>query len=347
MQRMSFRPALTLAFAFAAAALLAGCALVQPLPREVPHSPDGQRSALLERIGRDQAALDALGLTLAQRRDYDWARAQCFVQHAYSELHGRDADGFTAAALTQAEALIASLQAQRAGESTALINHRERMRPDLWRVAERTRGNLCARATAGCLEVQLVRAGHEYRTMGWRHATSYFAIAEDMAQQAEREAASCPPPAPPLAPFVPPPPAAAVAPPAPTPELRRGTLTLGADVLFRFNRFTADQVLVAGRRQLDEAAERLKSVQLVSVRVIGHTDPEGSEAYNERLSRQRAETIKALLVARGVPADMVATEGRGERETVVSCDRTRLRGDALNACNQPNRRVVIEFAYRP
>ena len=333
-----------------AAALLAGCAAIGGIPRDVPPAADGQRSALLERIGRDQSALDALGLTMAQRNNVDWARAQCFVQHAYSELHGRDAHGFTVAALTQAEALIDSLKAGRAGAPTALINHRERMRNDLWRVAERTRGNSCAAATAGCLEVQLVRAGHEYHTMGWRHATSYFAIAEDMAQQAEREAASCPPPPPPLAPYVPPPappPAAALpVPPPPPATIQRGTLTLGADVLFRFDRAGADQVLVEGRRQLDEAAERLKSVQLDSVRVIGHTDPEGSDDYNERLSRQRAETVKALLVARGLPADKISIEGRGEREPVVSCDRARLRGEKLNACNQPNRRVVIEFAYR-
>ncbi len=45
-------------------------------------------------------------------------------------------------------------------------------------------------------------------------------------------------------------------------------------------------------------------------------------------------------------ADKISIEGQGEREPVVSCDRARLRGEKLNACNQPNRRVVIEFAYR-
>lgn len=332
--------ALLCPLACAAALLLTACAL----PRDVPSVPDGQRNALLERFGRDQAVLDSLGRVPPIRAGYDWSRAQCFVRHGYSELHENDRYGFTEAALTQAEGLLASLQAGRAGAPTELINHRERMRPDLWAMAERTRSNSCAAATAGCLEVQLVRAGHEYHTMGWRHATSYFAIAEDMAQQATREAAGCPPPLPPLTPFVAPPPPPP--PPPATPEVRRSTLTLGADVLFRFNRHSADQVLVEGRRQLDDAADKLKAVDLVSVRVIGHTDPEGSAAYNERLSLQRAETIKALLVTRGVPADKIGIEGRGKREPVVSCDRRKLQGEKLNACNQPNRRVVIEFAYR-
>jgi outer membrane protein OmpA-like peptidoglycan-associated protein len=333
--------ALLCPLACAAALMLTACAL----PRDVPSTPDGQRNALLERFGRDQAVLDSLARVPSVRASHDWSRAQCFVRHAYSELHGRDAAGFTPAALTQAEALLASIQAGRPGGPTELINHRERMRPDLWAVAERTRSNSCAAATAGCLEVQLVRAGHEYHTMGWRHATSYFAIAEDMADQASREAASCAPPPAPLTPSVAPPSPTPPPPPA-TPEVRRSTLTLGADVLFRFNRHGADQVLLEGRRQLDDAADKIKAVDLVSVRVIGHTDPEGSAAYNERLSLQRAETIKALLVARGVPADKIGIEGRGKRETVANCDRRKLKGEKLNACNQPNRRVVIEFAYR-
>jgi outer membrane protein OmpA-like peptidoglycan-associated protein len=82
------------------------------------------------------------------------------------------------------------------------------------------------------------------------------------------------------------------------------------------------------------------------VRVVGHTDPEGGDVYNDRLSLQRAETIRSLLVARSVPADKVGIEGRGKREPVVRCDRRKLKGEMLNACNQPNRRVVIEFAYR-
>jgi OmpA-OmpF porin, OOP family len=200
--------------------------------------------------------------------------------------------------------------------------------------------------------VQLVRAGHEYHTLGWRHATGYFAIAEDLAAQAGREAAACAPPPVPVsaapvptpapAPLPPPP-----APPAPVPKPVRATLTLGADVLFKFDRAAAGELQGEGLRQLDEAARRLKQVDLTSVLVIGHTDPQGATAYNQRLSLRRAETVKALLVQRGVPAEKVSVEGRGEAEPVAPCDRRRLKGAALNQCDQPNRRVVIDFEYLP
>lgn len=319
------------------AATLAGCG---HLPRDVPPKPDNQ-AGVLERYGRDQAALTALAAAKPDlKANFDWARAQCFVQHAYSEQHENDRSGFSQAALDQAEAISKALQNNTAAPATALINHTQRMRSDLWAVANQHKGNRCAQATAGCMEVQLVRAGHEHHTMGWRHANSYFAIAEDMAQQAQSEAAACAPPAPPAA--LPP----APPPPPPPPKVQQQTINLGADVLFKFDKASPSDVLTEGLRQLDDAAGKLNAVDLVSVKVIGYTDPEGTESYNQALSQRRAETVKSLLVQRGVDAAKINTEGRGERDVVVACDAKKLRGKGLNACNQPNRRVLIQFEYR-
>jgi OmpA-OmpF porin, OOP family len=326
-------------------AIVAGCS---SLPRDVPTQPDGL-AGVTERFGRDQQALEALAASNpALRRTHDWARAQCFVQHAYSERHENENTGFVAAALDQAEAIADALRDGRTAPATQLIGHTERMRPDLWARAERLRGDRCAQATAGCLEVQLVRAGHEYSTIGWRHATSHFAIAEDLAARAEHEAADCAAAA--AATSVAGAPAAASAAPATDPQpqppvLAAQTISLGADVLFRFDRFAGGELLDEGRRQLDSAAARLRGVELRSVRVIGHADPLGSAAYNLRLSQRRAETVKALLVQRGVPAERIAAEGRGKAQLLALCNQKTLRGTALQACHQPNRRVVIEFSY--
>lgn len=54
------------------------------------------------------------------------------------------------------------------------------------------------------------------------------------------------------------------------------------------------------------------------VRIVGHTDSTGSEAINNPLSRERAESVKNFLVDRGVPASRVETAGRGEREPIAS-----------------------------
>jgi len=332
---------------FMAAVGMAACTAI---PRDVPaasSAPATTGGDLLARFGRDQAALDALATERSTlRAEADWARAQCFVQHAYSEHHENERSGFVEAALGQAEAITQALSARTAAPATALIDHTERMRPDLWARAADLRSNRCAAATAGCLEVQLVRAGHEHRTMGWRHANSHFAIAEDLAAQGAAQAAACAPmvvaaatPAPIVAPVVMP-----AAPPPAAPVIQRQTLTLGADVLFRFDQSLVTQALPAGLKQLDEAAATLKRVDLRSVQVVGHTDPQGSSAYNQHLGAQRAAAVRALLVERGVPAKLIEADSRGEGEPVVACS-AKLRGPALMACNQPNRRVVIQFAY--
>ena len=333
--------------------VLASLAACGTLPRDVPADPAG-RSGLLERFGRDQAALTQLATERDMTGNADWARAQCFVRHAYSEHHENEPGVFVEAALSQAEAITQALRRQEAAPATALIDHREPMRPDLWERANALRGNACAAATAGCLEVQLVRAGHEFNTLGWRHANSYFAIAEDMATRAEEQAVACVPlkPAEAAAPL-PPEAAPAIAPPSPAtvapaaalaPLLRSGALTLGADVLFHFDKYTTDQALPEGLRQLDEAAAELKRVDLRSVRVIGHTDPQGKAAYNHKLGLKRAQSVKALLAERGVPAAMIATESRGGSALVKRCAAP-LQGRVLRECNQANRRVVIEFSY--
>lgn len=54
------------------------------------------------------------------------------------------------------------------------------------------------------------------------------------------------------------------------------------------------------------------------VRIVGHTDSTGSEAINNPLSRERAESVKDFLIDRGVPASRVETVGRGEREPIAS-----------------------------
>jgi OmpA-OmpF porin, OOP family len=333
------------AWAGAVSALVAGLSACAVLPRDVPTGVAGDAinaasapaaGDRLARFARDRSAIEALGVEPSLAGDK--ARAQCFVQHAYSEWHENDRSGFTDAALDQAEAITAALQQRAAAPPTQLIAASDKLRPDLWAVADRHRGSTCAAASAGCLEVQLVRAAHEHTSIGWRHATSYFAIAEDLAARAEREAAACAAPAPAVAMPAPPPPAAV------PPIIQREAMTLGADVLFRFNQSTAAQVLPAGLMQLDAAAAKLRGLDLRSVRVVGHTDPQGSVAYNQRLGLQRAETVKALLAARAVPAAAISTASRGASEPVTRCAKA-LKAAALRACNQPNRRVVIEFSY--
>jgi outer membrane protein OmpA-like peptidoglycan-associated protein len=55
----------------------------------------------------------------------------------------------------------------------------------------------------------------------------------------------------------------------------------------------------------------------MQVRVVGHTDSTGSDAINEPLSKDRAETVRDFLADRGVAASRVNVVGRGSREPVA------------------------------
>jgi outer membrane protein OmpA-like peptidoglycan-associated protein len=55
----------------------------------------------------------------------------------------------------------------------------------------------------------------------------------------------------------------------------------------------------------------------VEVQVTGHTDRVGSDAENDKLSLQRAEAVRAMLIQRGIQASFIRAVGRGEREPLV------------------------------
>lgn len=129
-------------------------------------------------------------------------------------------------------------------------------------------------------------------------------------------------------------------------EACSGTVTrrteLGADALFAFNKATLTR---QGEATLNNLAQGLRSASITSVEVIGHTDPLGSDAYNMRLSEQRANTVARYLASQGVPADRIRAEGRGETQLKVTPEECAAQGaktrPALIQCYQPNRRVDV------
>ncbi|HLS41641.1 MAG TPA: OmpA family protein [Paenalcaligenes sp.] len=109
-------------------------------------------------------------------------------------------------------------------------------------------------------------------------------------------------------------------------------VVLNADTFFDFDKSTLKP---EGRQVLDQVAEQVNSIELETLIATGHTDSIGAEAYNQKLSERRANSVKEYLVSKGVPADRIYTEGKGELQPVAS-NQTR-EGRAQN------RRVEIEI----
>ena len=92
--------------------------------------------------------------------------------------------------------------------------------------------------------------------------------------------------------------------------------------------------------RLDTLSLQIARINLEVVIAIGHADLIGSTAYNQKLSVRRAEAVKAFLVSKGIEANRVYTEGKGETQPVKACPG--LKGKALIDCLYPNRRVELE-----
>ncbi len=95
----------------------------------------------------------------------------------------------------------------------------------------------------------------------------------------------------------------------------------------------------SGKAELDQIATAYaqRSGNWASLRIQGHTDSRGAEDYNEELSRQRAEAVKAYLMTKGMPAELLDVEAYGERAPLVP-------GADTESEYQKNRRV--EFVIR-
>ena len=129
----------------------------------------------------------------------------------------------------------------------------------------------------------------------------------------------------------PPPPPAPAAKPAAKPKPVAEKVTLAADVLFDFDKAVLKN---EGKAKLDDLAAKVKAINLEVVIAIGHTDSVGSDAYNQKLSVRRAESVKSYLVSKGVEPNRIYTEGKGEKQPVAS--------NKTKDGRQKNRRVEIE-----
>ena len=113
-------------------------------------------------------------------------------------------------------------------------------------------------------------------------------------------------------------------------ETERGVVMTIGDVLFATGKA---EIAPGAQRSIDKLADFLKNYPTRNVLIEGHTDSTGSPESNLKLSEQRADAIKTLLVARGVSADRISTRGYGMQYPLVANDTAEGR--------QQNRRVEI------
>ncbi|MDQ2975714.1 MAG: OmpA family protein [Acidobacteriota bacterium] len=114
-------------------------------------------------------------------------------------------------------------------------------------------------------------------------------------------------------------------------------IELAADVLFDFDK--AD-LRPAAQKTLHQAADIIRQKAKGVVRVEGHTDSKGNDAYNQKLSERRAASVKTwFTVKEGLDKVQFSTQGFGAKKPVAS--NTKPDGSDDPDGRQKNRRVEI------
>ena len=92
------------------------------------------------------------------------------------------------------------------------------------------------------------------------------------------------------------------------------TLSDQGEVLFAFD---SAQLTPAAQEQLVGLMDKLKNADVLSIKVVGHTDSQGTDAYNQALSERRASSVAAFLLEQGLAPDKLTSQGMGESQPVA------------------------------
>lgn len=293
-------------------------------------------------IGSSRNALASLQKRLdrlpGDKDHYFHAKAQCWIKAAQQTRDSHDDWGFVEEAIGQAAMITMSLER---GEPLSAANPALRtvstVRPDLWKIVNAIKADAAvvncpeAQQPLACAEVELMQAGHDAWIRSFSDAEKRLPAIQKSLRESAELTLQCKAATPEHQAQV-----------SASAELSPQKMTLRADSLFRFGGADKLAMLPAGKVELADLAVHLKAVPVGSkLKITGYTDRLGDNAYNQRLSLQRARTVEQYLRGHGVTLK-VSVQGRGSENQRVDCRQTQR--DELVHCLAPNRRVELELA---
>jgi outer membrane protein OmpA-like peptidoglycan-associated protein len=107
-------------------------------------------------------------------------------------------------------------------------------------------------------------------------------------------------------------------------------VTFDSGILFAFD---SAELTPEARSNLRKLADSLEAEARTNVMIVGHTDSDGRDSYNQELSERRGRSAEDHLASLGVASSRLSTRGRGETEPIAS--------NATEEGRRHNRRVEV------
>ncbi len=134
----------------------------------------------------------------------------------------------------------------------------------------------------------------------------------------------------------------------PAPELKSDTVEIVLDKIYPEKEIVLDNIYydfdkanlrLEALPELDKLLSIMNENEDIRVQIASHTDCQGEDRYNEKLSQDRAQSVVDYLVDQGIEADRLVARGFGESQPAADC--------ACTACSddehQKNRRTTFKI----
>lgn len=116
--------------------------------------------------------------------------------------------------------------------------------------------------------------------------------------------------------------------------------TIIENILFEFNKA---ELQAQSQQTLDKVVLAMLSNQKFNIELSAHSDSKGSDAYNLKLSEQRANSAKAYIISKGINAERIIAKGYGESKLINNCGNDAICSDDEHAVN---RRLEFKLIFK-
>ncbi|NNE26848.1 MAG: OmpA family protein, partial [Saprospiraceae bacterium] len=99
-------------------------------------------------------------------------------------------------------------------------------------------------------------------------------------------------------------------------SLKVGSIITFNNIYYSYNSYSIEE---GAAYELDALAEYLANNPNVRIELVAHTDARGYSEYNQNLSKKRASAAKDYLILKGIDAQRIKFNGKGETEIRNHC----------------------------